>query len=75
MSRYWFVLVALLSVLSGLFLAALGLDFQANISWGIGTIFGLYFSVLWLLPAIRRKELGSDALALLINNLGFGWLF
>jgi heavy metal translocating P-type ATPase len=65
MSRYWFVLVALLSVVSGLFLSALGLDFQANISWGIGTLFGFYFSAVWLFAAIRRKELGSDVLALL----------
>ena len=65
MSRYWFVLVTLLSVILGLWFSALGLENQANISWGVGTAFGFYFSAIWLFAAIKRRELGSDVLALL----------
>jgi len=65
MRRYWFVLVALLSVFSGLALSFSKQEAAANLAWAAGAALGFYFSLNWLIAAIRRKELGSDVLALL----------
>ncbi len=65
MRRYWFVLVALLSVFSGLALSFSKQEAAANLAWAAGAALGFYFSLNWLIAAIRGKELGSDVLALL----------
>jgi cation transport ATPase len=65
MRRYWFVLIALISVISGSLLNISGLTLESNLAWGFGSLFGFYFSSIWLIRAIKRKELGSDVLALL----------
>jgi hypothetical protein len=59
MRRYWFVLIALLSVISGSLLNISGLTLESNLAWGFGSLFGFYFSSIWLIRAIKRKELGS----------------
>lgn len=65
MSRYWFVLVSLLSVLVGLFLELQDLPLAAKFAWGVGAALGLFFSSRWLIRSLQNKELGSDVLALL----------
>lgn len=65
MSRYWFVLVSLASVLGGLAFDFANQPIMAKVSWAIGAAIGFYFSTRWLVLAIRKKALGSDVLALI----------
>ncbi|NDC48249.1 MAG: cadmium-translocating P-type ATPase [Micrococcales bacterium] len=65
MSRYWFVLVSLASVLGGLAFDFANQPLMAKVSWAIGAAIGFYFSTRWLVLAIRKKALGSDVLALI----------
>ncbi len=65
MSRYWFVLVSLASVLGGLAFDFANQPLIAKVSWAIGAAIGFYFSTRWLVLAIRKKALGSDVLALI----------
>lgn len=65
MSRYLFVLVSLLSVLGGLLLNANQQTLEAKYVWGVGALIGLFFSTRWLIRSLRKKELGSDVLALI----------
>jgi len=64
-SRYWFVLVSLASVLGGLAFDFANQPLMAKVSWAIGAAIGFYFSTRWLVLAIRKKALGSDVLALI----------
>ena len=65
MSRYWFVLVSLASVLGGLAFDFANQPLMAKVSWAFGAAIGFYFSTRWLFLAIRKKALGSDVLALI----------
>ncbi|MFM1845798.1 MAG: hypothetical protein RIS19_271 [Actinomycetota bacterium] len=62
--RYWFLLLALASSVTGF-----GLNFNspelAKIAWSFGAALGLILSVRWLISAIKEKALGSDVLAVL----------
>jgi heavy metal translocating P-type ATPase len=64
LKRYWFLLLALASSVTGF-----GLNFNspdlANIAWSFGAALGLILSVRWLIAAIKEKTLGSDVLAVL----------
>lgn len=64
LKRYSFLIVALLSSVSG-FVLSFSSTTQANIAWSIGAVLGLTLSVRWLIQAIREKILGSDVLAVL----------
>jgi heavy metal translocating P-type ATPase len=65
MTRYLFVLISLLSVISGLVLNFYELPVVARWGWGIGALIGFYFSSRWFIRSLKKKELGSDVLALL----------
>ena len=77
MSKYLFVLVSALSVVTGLLLDFNNQPLLATFAWGIGAAIGLFFSARWLYLALNRKELGSDVLALisiLATTLTNEWL-
>ncbi|MEY4418095.1 MAG: hypothetical protein RIQ88_533 [Actinomycetota bacterium] len=77
MSKYLFVLVSVLSVITGLLLDFNNQPLLATFAWGIGAAIGLFFSARWLYLALNRKELGSDVLALisiLATTLTNEWL-
>lgn len=65
MRRYWFVALSLLSVIGGVTFEQLNQPLIAKLVWAVGASIGFVFSTKWLIAAIRRKELGSDALALI----------
>jgi heavy metal translocating P-type ATPase len=76
-SKYLFVLVSVLSVITGLLLDFNNQPLLATFAWGIGAAIGLFFSARWLYLALNRKELGSDVLALisiLATTLTNEWL-
>jgi heavy metal translocating P-type ATPase len=65
MTRYLFVLISLLSVISGLVLNFYELPVVARWGWGVGALIGFYFSSRWFIRSLKKKELVSDVLALL----------
>ena len=64
LKRYWFLLLALSSSVTG-FSLSINSPELANIAWSFGAVLGLILSVRWLIAAIKEKALGSDVLAVL----------
>lgn len=64
LKRYWFLLLALASSVTGIVLNFRSTQL-ANIAWSFGAALGLALSVRWLIAAVKEKALGSDVLAVL----------
>ena len=65
LSRYFFLAIALASVLSGIAFSIGGNELSADLSWSVGAVIGLVLSIRWLIETIRERALGSDILAVL----------
>ena len=64
MRRYLFVFLSVLSVGIGIVFLNLNNVLGANLAWSFGAVIGFVFSARWLISSLRRKNLGSDVLAL-----------
>lgn len=63
LSRYFFLAVALASVLTGVAFTISGNEIFADVSWSVGAVIGLVLSIRWLVETFRERALGSDILA------------
>lgn len=63
--RYWFLTATVIGLLLGLVLQMAGLQFAADVAWGLSGLVGLALSTRWLIMAIREGALGSDVLAVI----------
>lgn len=63
-SDYAFLLISVSGLFGGLALGWLGVAVWSVIPWMISAAVGLYVSAIWVIRAIKRRELGSDILAI-----------
>lgn len=63
-SDYAFLLISVSGLFGGLALGWLGVAAWSVIPWMISAAVGLYVSAIWVIRAIKRRELGSDILAI-----------
>jgi heavy metal translocating P-type ATPase len=64
-NNYFLVGATLLSLAIGLTLQYLGSEVSGQVAFGVGASIGLYLSSWLLIRAIKNREMGSDALALI----------
>jgi len=76
-AAYWFLVVAVASLMSGLGLQGAGNSVAAVVCFGTSAAIGFVLSIQWLVAAIREGALGSDVLAaisILATTLTGEWL-